>query len=64
MKKYLTLIERSKVAIHLDLTERQVKTWFQNRRTKYRRQKTLSSPLLTTSSTNTSLLRLSEMFLL
>lgn len=38
-KKYLTLIERSKVASHLELSEKQVKTWFQNRRTKYRRQK-------------------------
>ena len=39
VKKYLTLIERSKVATHLELSEKQVKTWFQNRRTKYRRQK-------------------------
>ena len=39
VKKYLTLIERSKVASHLELSEKQVKTWFQNRRTKYRRQK-------------------------
>ncbi len=38
-KKYLTLLERSKVARHLELSEKQVKTWFQNRRTKYRRQK-------------------------
>ena len=39
VKKYLTLIERSKVASRLELSEKQVKTWFQNRRTKYRRQK-------------------------
>ena len=49
-KKYLTLIERSKVACHLELSERQVKTWFQNRRTKYRRQKTVASPVLSLSS--------------
>ena len=49
-KKYLTLIERSKVAAHLELSERQVKTWFQNRRTKYRRQKTMTSPILSLSS--------------
>ena len=48
-KKYLTLIERSKVAAHLELSERQVKTWFQNRRTKYRRQKTVTSPILSLS---------------
>lgn len=46
LKKYLTIVERGKVASHLDLTERQVKTWFQNRRTKYRRQKTINSQLL------------------
>lgn len=45
VKKYLTLIERSKVASHLELSEKQVKTWFQNRRTKYRRQK-LSSQVI------------------
>ena len=45
LKKYLTIVERSKVASHLDLTERQVKTWFQNRRTKYRRQKHVNSQL-------------------
>lgn len=46
LKKYLSLIERSKVASQLELSEQQVKTWFQNRRTKYRRQKTSSSPHL------------------
>eukprot|EP00794_Sanderia_malayensis_P015896 gene15896-17496_t len=51
VKKYLALLERSKVATHLELSEKQVKTWFQNRRTKYRRQKQgLSSALMAHSA--------------
>ncbi|XP_066922676.1 barH-like 1 homeobox protein [Clytia hemisphaerica] len=60
VKKYLTLIERSKVALHLELSERQVKTWFQNRRTKYRRQKTVNSPVLSLSVENNPFLKLSD----
>ncbi|XP_065060898.1 T-cell leukemia homeobox protein 2-like [Rhopilema esculentum] len=37
-KKYLTSSERQKVASYLNLSDCQVKTWFQNRRTKWKRE--------------------------
>ncbi|RWS07813.1 hematopoietically-expressed homeobox protein Hhex-like protein, partial [Dinothrombium tinctorium] len=36
-QKYLSPPERKKIASKLGLSERQVKTWFQNRRAKFRR---------------------------
>lgn len=37
-KKYLTITERNKLAKGLHLTDTQIKTWFQNRRTKWKKQ--------------------------
>ena len=37
-KKYLTISERTCLANDLGLTDTQVKTWFQNRRTKWKKQ--------------------------
>ncbi|XP_032235580.2 homeobox protein ceh-9 isoform X2 [Nematostella vectensis] len=37
-KKYLTISERNSLAKSMHLTDTQVKTWFQNRRTKWKKQ--------------------------
>ncbi|CAH8520239.1 unnamed protein product [Schistosoma guineensis] len=39
-QRYLSVLERAELAAHLGLSEAQIKTWYQNRRTKWKRQMT------------------------
>ncbi|XP_013791445.1 homeobox protein ceh-31-like, partial [Limulus polyphemus] len=46
-QKYLSVQERAELAAKLNLTDTHIKTWYQNRRTKWKRQTTVGIELLT-----------------
>ncbi|XP_077987199.1 barH-like 2 homeobox protein [Glandiceps talaboti] len=51
-QKYLSVQERMDLAASLNLTDTQVKTWYQNRRTKWKRQMQVGFEFLETGSFN------------
>ncbi|VUZ52329.1 unnamed protein product, partial [Hymenolepis diminuta] len=51
-QKYLSVQDRMQLAEKLHLSDMQVKTWYQNRRTKWKRQASVGMELLTEATNN------------
>ena len=50
--RYITRERRIEMSLQLNLTERQIKTWFQNRRMKTKREKPTTTTTTTTNNNN------------
>lgn len=57
-QKYLSVQDRMEMAVKLNLTDTQVKTWYQNRRTKWKRQTAVGLELLAEAGTYANVQRL------
>ncbi|XP_041370251.1 barH-like 1 homeobox protein [Gigantopelta aegis] len=57
-QKYLSVQDRMELATKLGLTDTQVKTWYQNRRTKWKRQTAVGLELLTESTNYSAVQRI------